>query len=241
MIENPRKSNPSEPEKDKVQQLFLTPIPREQRTLREIAMDHLRNAILKLELKPGDRLIERNLCAQLGVSRTIIREAIRGLEGEGLLSKDIRGPIVRQPTRQELEQIYELRAILESMAAAHCAARASDSQIATLSKCLEEIDRCYSEKNTLEIIRYTDDFYEKMFLFAECTVAWELVQKLKGRISVYRSITISSTNRKNSGMTEMHAILNAIKKRDAKKASIASSHHIETASGIALKEINGKL
>ena len=216
---------------------FIKPVPRIQRTLREIAAEHLREAILRLELRPGDRLVERTLCEKLNVSRSIIREVLRELEGEGLVSKDNRGPIVRQPTREELEQIYELRALLEGTAAAHCASRASTTQIKELSKFLKNIEISYKKQNFISVIEQTDSFYRQMFLAAQCDVAWELVQKLKGRISVYRAITIASADRQTTGLAEMHAILEAIKNKDAAAASLASSRHVQSAGRIALSRL----
>src|SRR6476661_6411138 len=91
-------------------------------TLRELTLEKMRGAILNLIFQPGDRLIERELCDRLGVGRTIVREVLRHLEAEGLVQNlPHRGPTVSIPTVHECRQIYELRAVLEGMAAKACA------------------------------------------------------------------------------------------------------------------------
>ena len=83
-------------------------------TLREIVLEKLRGAILNFQLMPGDRLVERDLCERLGVSRTSVREALRHLESEGLVEfADAKGPRVAIITLADACDIYELRCVLE--------------------------------------------------------------------------------------------------------------------------------
>jgi DNA-binding GntR family transcriptional regulator len=94
--------------------LELTPV--EQRTLSDEAADRLRAAIRNGTLKPGMRLIERDLAERLGMSRIPIREAIQSLVEEGLAQKaPHRGAVVYIPTREEIEEISSLRVVLERM------------------------------------------------------------------------------------------------------------------------------
>ena len=88
------------------------------RTLRELALERMRAAIVEFHFKPGQRLIERDLCEQLGVSRSVVREVIRHLEAEGLVhTVPHQGPIVATLDAETAAQIYELRSLLESAAA----------------------------------------------------------------------------------------------------------------------------
>ena len=86
------------------------------KTLKETALEQLRLAIMIGELAPGERLVERTLCEQLGVSRTVVRECIRHLESEHLVTLSSGGPSVAILERDEIRQIYELRAMFESEA-----------------------------------------------------------------------------------------------------------------------------
>ena len=97
-------------------------IDRNTKTLRELALEKMRDAILGRHFQPGDRLVERALCEQLGVSRTVVREVLRHLETEGLVETlPHQGPIVARLEPEQAAQIYELRAALEALAARACA------------------------------------------------------------------------------------------------------------------------
>src|SRR5215469_10859654 len=91
-------------------------------TLRELALQKMRTAILDARFLPGDRLVERALCEELGVSRTVVREVLRHLETEGLVeSLPNQGPIVAILDIDTAAEIYEIRALLEGDAAMACA------------------------------------------------------------------------------------------------------------------------
>src|ERR1700691_6465653 len=108
-------------------------IVRKSATLRLLVEDKLRSAIAMGRFKPGQRLIERELCELTGVGRTSIREALRQLEAEGLITTyPHRGPVVSAITYEEAEQLYQVRALLESFSGQQCAERGSPEDIARL-------------------------------------------------------------------------------------------------------------
>ena len=99
--------------------------------LRREIETRLRTAIVAGRFKPGDRLIEREMCELLGVSRASLREALRQLEAEELVKiVPHRGPVVSEVTVEEAEQLYDVRAMLEGLAARRFAETASDEDIA---------------------------------------------------------------------------------------------------------------
>ena len=94
-------------------------------TLRELALAKIRQAIISGYFQAGDRLVERSLCEELGVSRSVVREVIRYLEAEGLIETlGKKGPIVAILTWEIAEQIYTIRLLLEQDAAHDCALKA---------------------------------------------------------------------------------------------------------------------
>src|SRR5690606_38533467 len=106
--------------------LVATPV-----LVREQAFDQLRGAIINGQFPPGTRLIERELCEAMGVSRTSIREVLRRLEAERLIEVEPRkGPTVARLTRAQAEEIYDIRTYLEGIVVRRFVERASDEDIA---------------------------------------------------------------------------------------------------------------
>lgn len=205
-------------------------------TLRELALDRLRTAIVEHHFAPGSRLTERDLCEQLGVSRSVVREVIRHLEAEGLVdSIPHHGPIVAKIDAGTAAEIYEIRALLESTAARHAAERATEEQIAGMRAALESIRQAYEAGDHHGVILSTTRFYEAMFRAGGNNVAWDVVKRLNSRISWLRSMTIASPGRSVSGFGQMEKIFRAIAGHDPDGAATASRDHVNMAAGIAQK------
>lgn len=209
-------------------------IDRQTRTLRELALEKLRDAILGRHFQPGDRLIERSLCEQLGVSRTVVREVLRHLESEGLVETlPYQGPIVARLDPAQAEQIYELRAALEGLAARACAEVAPAGAIADLESALARIEAGFAAGDLRAVLTATTAFYETLFLSAGKTVAWTIVQSLNARISHLRMATLGSAGRGSTGPAEMRRIVDAIRARDPAGAEAACLDHVDRAARIA--------
>jgi DNA-binding GntR family transcriptional regulator len=205
------------------------------KTLRELALEKMRDAILVQRFKPGDRLLERTLCEELGVSRTIVREVLRHLEAEGLVATiPHQGPRVARIDVDAAAQIYELRAVLEAVAARACAERASPQDLARLGDALARIERGFAARDVPSILRATSEFYEVMFLSGGKTIAWTIVQTLNARINHLRAMTISSPGRHAQGPREMHRIFGALRARDPAGAEQACLDHVRAAAAIAV-------
>lgn len=203
-------------------------------TLRELAVDRLRQAIISGRFSGGDRLVERTLCDQLGVSRSVVREAIRYLEAEGLVETQGRsGPIVARLDWDQARQVYAIRRLLESDAAAACA-RAADAAVkAQLQAALLRLDTAFAEATPAQLYDATTGFYQVIFTAAGHGVAWEIVQRLNSRISRLRALTLATTDRRISGPAHMARICAAICAGDAEAAAQAVREHLDDASAIA--------
>jgi GntR family transcriptional regulator, trigonelline degradation regulator len=208
------------------------------RTLRELALERLRTAIIEFHFKPGQRLVERNICEQLGVSRSVVREVIRHLEAEGLIQAvPHHGPIVATLNAETATQIYELRALLESAAAQAAALQATEEHVGNMQSALDLINDAYVRVDFHGVLSATNRFYEIMFRSANKPVAWEMVQRLNGRISWLRFLTVSSSGRGRTGPVQIQKILDAIRKGDGLAAASACLDHLATASEIAQRLI----
>lgn len=210
-------------------------------TLRDIVQERMRDAIIEGHFKPGERLVERPLCEQLGVSRTVIRETIRYLEAEGLV--DIlpgRGPIVATMNWQDARQIYDIRRMLEIAAARACAERISPDRAARLRSALERLKQALSAGTAGGLFRATAGFYAEIFDGAGHRIAWEIVQRLNGRISRLRRMTLSTADRDQPGRDHMQAICDAICNGDAEAAERAVARHLDDATRIAERLLAGE-
>lgn len=211
-------------------------IQRQSKTLRELTLEKMREAILNFHFQPGARLIERDLCAQLGVSRTIVREVLRHLESEGLVTiVPNRGPIVAETSPEEAWQIYEIRSALEAMAAKACAERGDPQIAADLQAAMDAIRKAYDDSDSPGVLAATTDFYRTLFHCARHDVAWSIFSALTLRINHLRSLTIKTSGRSQRGPQEMQAIVDAIRRGDGEAATAAAHAHVASAALIARK------
>ncbi len=203
-------------------------------TLRLMAVERLRAAIISGHFASGSRLIERPLCDQLGVSRSVVREAIRYLEAEGLVEITPRvGPIVARLDWKGASQIYAIRRLLESAAAADCARTKDVDTRYALQVALHHLEAVVSGGDAQMIYRTTTRFYEIIFQSAGHDIAWEIVQRLNGRISRLRAMTLATTDRKLAGPVHMARICAAICAGNPAAAARAVEDHLTDAAEIA--------
>ena len=216
----------------------LLKVDRNAPTLRELTLGKLREAIFQGYFKPGSRLVERALCDQLGVSRTVVREVLRHLEAEGLVTSVAhQGPIVAILDTAKVKEIYEIRALLEAHAAKACAEIADESTIARLKDMRAVIEKAFAKNDFHRVLEYTGHFYEAMFVGGEKYVTLEVVKSLNARINSLRFRTISSPRRGDESNKEMRKLMDAISRHDGLAAFEASMAHVERASEVALASI----
>lgn len=165
-------------------------VERPQKTLRELTTDQLRRAILTLHFKPGDQLVERDLCTEMGVSRTSIREALRHLESEGLVERTAsRSLIVVALTPDEARQIYEVRAAVEPAMARLFTERATERDLQDLASAAQKIGRTSSGRRTQENVSAFDSFYAVIMHGARNEVALKILKGLQSRMAYLRAVT----------------------------------------------------
>ena len=201
--------------------------------LRNQVVDELRRGIVTGVYAPGSRLVERPLCEQLGVSRTVIRESLRQLESEQLVAVIPNyGPVVRSVTLAEARNLYEVRGALESLAARACAERASDHTIAELKKALEQIPSA-GAINLQERLEAQDRFIAIMVESADNPVLTQMLAQIRSRVNLLRARTLltGGAHRQAPGLTR---IFHAIEVGDPEAAEVASRDYVRVASQDAL-------
>jgi DNA-binding GntR family transcriptional regulator len=200
------------------------------------ALSKLRDAIMEGIFQPGDRLVESDLCALLGISRPSVREALRSLEAERLVViVPNRGPMIPILTVEMARQIYDVRALLEGEAAARFAAQSSPADIAEMRSALEAFDDAVKRGDLHEEIQATRRFYKPMLLGCGNRVIYEALETLSARITFLRSKSMSLTGRAQKSAREMRAILKAVIAGDAEAARKAAVTHVRQACNAAVK------
>ncbi|WP_322092030.1 GntR family transcriptional regulator [Paraburkholderia bannensis] len=203
-------------------------------TLRELTLQKMRQAILDAHFAPGERLVERTLCEELGVSRSVVREVLRHLEAEGIVDTlPNQGPIVARLDASTAAQIYEIRALVEGDAAMACALRGDAATAERLAACVTQIEGAFAAHDHAAVRELTAQFYEQMFGSGAKSVAWEIVQSLNARITRLRALTIASDDRGRQAVAEMNEIVAAIRARDGERAREAATAHVLRVAEIA--------
>ncbi len=204
--------------------------------MRAQVLDNLRQAIIERRLAPGQRLIERELVEMTGVSRTSIREALRELAAEGLVTTiPNRGTVVARVSAAEARQLYEVRSALEALAGRLFTANASQAQRAALARALDRIERLAAKG--APILAAKDGFYDVLFEGGGNEALRAVVASLHARVSVLRSLSLSVPGRAAQSVAELRAIVDAVLAGDAEAAGRACSRHVEEAGRVGLRAL----
>jgi DNA-binding GntR family transcriptional regulator len=206
--------------------------------LREQVLDVLRQAILDFRLKPGQRLIERELIEQTGVSRTTIREVLRQLAAEGLVTTiPQKGAIVMVPSAQEAADLYEVRAVLEALAGRRFVRHATDDQVKQLRKAFKDIERVMRRRGAeiQDVLQAKDRFYDVLLEGAGNAAIRSTLDSLRARVRVLRATSLSQPDRTADTIREIGAIVEAAEARDEDAIADACAHHVEQAARSGLR------
>lgn len=197
--------------------------------LREQVLGLLRQEIIELRLRPGQRLVERELIERIGVSRTTIREVLRQLAAEGLV-KTIpqKGAIVAVPSAKEAAEVYEVRALLEGAAAKEFAENASERQVNALRKAFTVVEQS-AEGDPSTMLDAKNQLYRVLFDGAGNATIRSILESLQARIAVLRATTLAAPDRPEQSVVEIGAIVEAIERRDPEAAAEAASFHVRQA------------
>jgi DNA-binding GntR family transcriptional regulator len=211
--------------------LFIT---REMSTLRQQVTAKLRQAILSGRFSPGERLIERELCESLGVSRPLVREALQQLQAEGLLlHTPHKGPTVATISPQEARDIYAVREYLEALAGEGFARNASDEQIARLRRALDYLATPAASATTDALLAAKNEFYAILLEGCGNLVAGQMLTQLNNRITLLRRVSLSRAGRLPQTLKELDAIVSAMEARDSAAAKALCASHVVRAAEAA--------
>lgn len=207
-------------------------------TLRMLVEEKLREAISTGQFAPGQRLVERELCELTGVGRTSIREALRQLEAEGLITTvPHRGPMVSTMTLEETRNLYAFRALLEGYAGRGFAETGSPEQIRALESAFEDFKVAAKRADRKALLEAKTKFYAILLEGGGNPFVTQTLTALHNRINALRGTSMMKPGRIQDSVAEIQEIVDAIKGRDGEKARQACERHITIASGVALEMI----
>lgn len=204
--------------------------------------EQLRQAILKGSLKPGSRLVERKLAEQLGVSRTPVREAVRMLELEGLVSHLPRiGAAVARVNQQEVLEIYRIRAVLEGLAARMAAEKISPVQLQHLNDLLKQIEESAGRGDMGRLEGLHREFNDVIYKAAGSPRLYGMITTLADYIAGYARVGYTYPGRMAEATKEHRQLVESIRLRDGDLAERTAREHIENSRRAYFNEIASKL
>ncbi|MGN1156567.1 MAG: GntR family transcriptional regulator [Agathobacter sp.] len=205
--------------------------------LRDVVFNTLREAILRGDLQPGERLMELQLAAKLGVSRTPIREAIRMLEQEGLaVTVPRKGAEVAKMTLKGMEDVLEIRGALDEFAVQLACERITEEQLLELKKRKQDFEVSLKSGDVKQIAEADVHFHDVIYEATENPKLVILLNNLREQIYRYRVEYIKEAENHPVLIREHEAIYDALVKRNQEEAKLSIREHVEN-QATAVKEV----
>ncbi|HHW98360.1 MAG TPA: GntR family transcriptional regulator [Firmicutes bacterium] len=198
--------------------------------LREIVFEHLREAIIKGKLRPGERLMEMQLADEMGVSRTPVREAIRKLELEGLVIMiPRRGAYVADLSIKDVAETFEIRSALEALAASLAAERITPEEAEEMERILVRIGAAIEEDDMQQLVALDEEYHNLLYKASRNDRLMQILNNLREQIQRFRVTTLAVPGRVRGVLQEHRNIAEAISERNAELAHQLALEHIENA------------
>ena len=195
--------------------------------LRDVVFNTLRQAILKGELEPGERLMEIQLAERLGVSRTPIREAIRKLELEGLvLMIPRKGAEVAKISARSLRDVLEVRRALEELAIELACQRMSEEEVGNLQKAQEDFKKAIAEGDAMKIAETDEHYHDVIYEGTQNAKLIQMLNNLREQMYRYRLEYIKDEDKRKILVLEHEKILKTVRERKVAEAKEAVREHI---------------
>ena len=206
--------------------------------LRDVVFQTLRTAILKGDLKPGERLMELQLASKLGVSRTPIREAIRMLEQEGLARTIPRkGAEVAGMTEKDMEDVLQIRCVLEELAARLSCQNITDEEMRELKIAMVAFEEKTREGNVVELAKADVTFHDIIYRAADNPKLLVLLNNLREQMYRYRTEYMKDDRIHPVLIREHKEMVKALESRDQELVAREVRQHLRTQEEVMKKII----
>ncbi len=200
--------------------------PLARRALYEEVAEQLRQRIFARELEPGAWIDELKIAAEMGISRTPLREALKVLAVEGLVTmKPRRGAYVAETSRDDVTQVYHLLSLLESDAAAEVARKATDLQLDELQALHDRLERQLKQRDAF--FATNEAFHFKLLEIAGNRWRRQIVADLRKIMKINRHLSLFRQGRLDDSLAEHRAMMAALRARDARRVARLMKEHFE--------------
>ncbi len=197
-----------------------------ERALYEQVAERLRARILAHTLSPGSWIDEQALCAEYGISRTPLREALKVLAAEGLVTMKLRrGAYVTEVSERDLAEVFHLLALLESDAARVAAVKASAAELAELLAIHDELENTLDDR--VRFFAANERFHMRLLEIADNRWRVQLVTDLRKVMKLNRAQSLAKQGRLEASLKEHRQIMAALKARNAERAALLMQQHLE--------------
>ena len=212
----------------------------ERRSLGHDVFEYLKNAIIDQTIMPGSRLVESKIADMLGISRTPLREALHKLEREDWIEKIPSGGFqVVTLTREDIEQTFGIRSVLEAYAARLAAENCRDKDLIPLEKKMKEYQKCLElnkDSDKLQIIN--TQFHDLLYALSKSAKLIKMINQLRAQISRFRRIILKQDDYAQKSNDDHIRMLEAIKDRDGEAVEQLVRAHILRGKAAVLTQIN---
>jgi len=206
--------------------------------LREAVCESLREAIVSGVLEPGERLMEIQLAEELGVSRTPIREAMRKLELEGyIVMMPRRGTYVASMSIRDINEIFEIRTVLESLSSGLAAERITQEELERLQRLMLKISGYVKIGNMEKIVATDIEFHDVLYQAARNGRLVGIISNLRDQLTRFRTLSMSFPGRLEATLEEHRNMVEAIAQGDVSAAQKAAEAHMEHSEQVLLQAI----
>lgn len=195
--------------------------------LRDVVFNTLREAILKGELKPGERLMELQLASKLGVSRTPIREAIRMLELEGLaVTIPRKGAEVAKMTEKDMEDVLQIRKALDALAVQLACDKITELQLRSLKLAMKNFEESTRSRDVKKVAQADVEFHDAIYKAADNPKLMNLLNNLREQMYRYRMEYLKDRQTHTELLKEHEEILKALEEKDEESAIRVTCRHV---------------
>lgn len=195
----------------------------------------LKRDILDGFFMPGDRLVESSLCERYGVSRTVIREVLRLLESEHLVSVvAMQGPIVTKLSEEDIINLYLVRAKVESLMIELFIKNATAEDQQQLKALYSQLDQRFLNGSVEQRWEYKDRFYQILLTGAQNNVLEEMILKIQARVGLFKHFAFVYEDRVKQGYDDLKLIFDATIAKNIQQACAHNDQHLLDAGAAAV-------